>query len=122
MTNTNCLENIRCPSCGNEDTFRIEVKTMATVTDDGTELDHGTVEWDENSYLECPKCFAHGKLGCFKVPPPEPQPTQADLLRFLTDFVAFGYDPSGRDHWYGMGLFLEHARRLLRQAKGRRSA
>jgi hypothetical protein len=41
------------------------------------------------------------------------------LLRFLTDFVAFGYDPSGRDHWDGMGQFLERARRLLRQSKGR---
>lgn len=119
MRNTNCLENIKCPSCGNEDMFRIEVKTMATLTDDGTDLDHGTVEWDENSYLECPDCFAHGKLGRFKVPPSEPQPMRADLLRFLADFVALGCDASGRDHWDGMSQFVQHARRLLRQSKGR---
>lgn len=45
-----------------------------------------------------------------------------EMLRFLSDFVAFGYAPSSRDHWDGMGQFLEHARRLLRQSKGRRPA
>ena len=35
MINTNCLENIKCPTCGNEEWFRIAAKTIATVTDDG---------------------------------------------------------------------------------------
>ena len=35
MTNTNCLENIVCPQCGHTDSFIIEVKTHANVTDDG---------------------------------------------------------------------------------------
>jgi hypothetical protein len=67
--NVNCLEGIRCPACGNEDTFRIEVLTMATVTDDGTDFQgHGGVDWDENSYAECATCLTHGKLSRFMTP------------------------------------------------------
>jgi hypothetical protein len=110
--------------------FRIEILTLATVTDDGTDFEgYGGVHWDENSYAECANCCAHGRLSRFMAEPPapvhppaEPEPPRAELLRFLTEFVAFGYDPSGRDHWDGMSQFLEHARILLRQAKGRRAA
>jgi hypothetical protein len=66
MTNTNCLENIKCPECGNEDTFRIKATAMFIVTDDGTE-DHGSVDWDGDSYAECAECYRHGKLKDFKV-------------------------------------------------------
>ncbi len=65
MTNTNCLEDVRCPACGNEDTFRFAVITMATVTDDGAEVEHGDMEWDQNSYAECVNCKEHGKLAHF---------------------------------------------------------
>lgn len=71
---------------------------------------------------------AHGKLSRFVAtrpptaasPPGEPEPTRAELLRFLTDFVAFGYAPG--DIWPGMDLRVRHARHLLRQSKGRRPA
>ncbi len=66
MTNTNCLENIKCPSCGNEESFRIAAKTMATVTDDGVE-DHTEMEWDDDSYADCTKCCWHGALKDFTV-------------------------------------------------------
>jgi len=66
MTNTNCLENFKCPACGNEESFRIAATTIATVTDDGTE-DHGDMEWDDDSYAECPQCHRHGALKEFKV-------------------------------------------------------
>jgi hypothetical protein len=66
MTNTNCLENIKCPACGNEESFRIAATTIVTVTDDGTE-DHGDMEWDDDSYAECPKCHRHGTLKDFQV-------------------------------------------------------
>ena len=59
MTNTNCLENIKCPDCGNAQSFRIAGKTIFTVTDDGTE-DYGDVEWDDDSYAECPACKRQG--------------------------------------------------------------
>ncbi len=73
MTNTNCLENFKCPACGNEESFRIAATTIATVTDDGTE-DHGDMEWDDDSYAECPKCYRHGTVKDFQVtsqPPSE---------------------------------------------------
>jgi hypothetical protein len=66
MTNTNCLENIQCPKCGNEDSFRIAAKTIATVCDDGVE-DHTEMEWDDDSYADCTKCCHHGALKDFTV-------------------------------------------------------
>jgi hypothetical protein len=66
MTNTNCLENIKCPVCGNEDSFRIAAKTIATVTADGTE-DYGDMEWDDDSYAECTRCHRDGTLRDFEV-------------------------------------------------------
>ncbi len=68
MTNTNCLENIKCPACGNEESFRIAGTTIFTVTDDGTE-DHGDIEWDDESYAECTACLRHGTLKDFQVIP-----------------------------------------------------
>ena len=56
MPNTNCLEGFKCPKCNSEGPFRIEVSTVMTVTDNGTEGDGADHEWDENSYCECPKC------------------------------------------------------------------
>jgi hypothetical protein len=82
MTNTNCLENIKCPACGNEDTFRIAATAMFTVSDDGTE-DHGDVEWDDDSYAECAGCYHHGTLkdfaGRVSVPNPSLVPADMDL-------------------------------------------
>jgi hypothetical protein len=66
MSNTNCLANIKCPDCGNEDSFRIAAKTIATVTDDGTD-DHGDMEWDDDSYAECTGCPRHGTLKDFQI-------------------------------------------------------
>ncbi|MGO9468042.1 MAG: hypothetical protein ACLQVF_28245 [Isosphaeraceae bacterium] len=82
MTNTNCLENIKCPVCGNEDSFRIVARSMATVTDDGVE-DHTEMEWDEASYAECSECCRHGSLkdftACVSVAVPSRLPTDTGL-------------------------------------------
>jgi sarcosine oxidase delta subunit len=64
MTNTNCLEGIKCPACGNEESFRIAGTAIFTVTDDGTE-DHGDIEWNDDSYAECTQCYRHGTLKDF---------------------------------------------------------
>lgn len=61
VPNTNCLEGIKCPDCGNEDTFRIAGTTIFTVTDEGTE-DHGDVEWNDDSHAECAECGREGPL------------------------------------------------------------
>lgn len=62
--NTNCLEGIRCPDCEQEDSFRIMGSSVFTVEDDGT-VDHGDVEWDDDSWAFCPACEYEGKLGSF---------------------------------------------------------
>jgi len=64
MTNINTLENITCPDCGNEESFRIGTQTLATVTDDGVE-DYGDMEWDHDSYAECTQCGKSGVLSDF---------------------------------------------------------
>jgi hypothetical protein len=65
MANTNCLEGIRCPKCGQEDEFRIACTMVCTVIDDGTEK-IGDIEWDENSWCLCPRCEKDGKLKDFQ--------------------------------------------------------
>ena len=65
MTNANCLADIKCPACGNEDQFRIRATTLALVTDDGVE-DHADMEWDEDSDAECTQCLKSGKLSDFE--------------------------------------------------------
>jgi hypothetical protein len=90
-TNTNCLEGIKCPDCGNEDRFFIAGETVFTVTDDGTE-DHGDIAWDDDSYTRCPECDREGALKDFK----------AILVRFahkptcLGDVRAAANDPHAR--------------------------
>lgn len=80
MTNTNCLEGIRCPQCGNEERFRIAATSLFTVTDDGTD-DYADVHWDDSSYADCPECGLHGTLKVFQVKP-APLPPDADGMNF----------------------------------------
>jgi hypothetical protein len=90
MTNENCLDGIKCPACGNEDRFRIEVTVMATVTDDGAEVE-GDMEWDGNSYAECASCHEHGKLSHFGMQTdalPESVPPSPTLLEGLEQALA----------------------------------
>ena len=65
MPNSNCLQNIKCPKCGNETSFRIEASIICTVTDDGSEATGDHHHWDENSYACCPLCETEGKLAIF---------------------------------------------------------
>jgi hypothetical protein len=71
MTNQNCLEGIKCPSCGNEDRFIIAASVMAEVMDDGAELaspQYGNgFEWDDESHCRCPECDLDGSLADFRV-------------------------------------------------------
>lgn len=66
MTNDNCLENIRCPECGNEDRFFIVATILADVTDDGADVaEHSDVEWDRSSEARCPDCGRAGEWASF---------------------------------------------------------
>jgi DNA-directed RNA polymerase subunit RPC12/RpoP len=66
MTNSNCLAGIACPQCGNDFRIYIGVKTLAEVTDDGAET-YGDMEWNSDSYAECPDCQHRGTLGEFRI-------------------------------------------------------
>lgn len=61
--NTNCLEGIKCPKCGNEDEFVISVVAHATVTDDGFRKMQGG-DWDDDSSIWC-RCGADGTVKTF---------------------------------------------------------
>jgi hypothetical protein len=74
MTNTNCLKNVCCPKCGQEDRFRIAALISCLVTDDGSEP-AGDHEWDEASATHCLECGFNGILKDFrKMPPLPPDP------------------------------------------------
>lgn len=80
MTNSNCLEGIACPACGNEDRLRIAGTTVFTVTDEGTE-DHGDILWDDDSYARCPECDREGVLRDFRAKPSRLPPDPAPYFR-----------------------------------------
>lgn len=74
MTNTNCLEGIRCPNCGQEDRFFVVGCAEFEVTDDGSDA-VGDHEWDDGCSTRCPECGFDGELKEFRKNPdlpPEP--------------------------------------------------
>src|SRR3954469_16394959 len=74
MPNTNCLADIKCPQCGNEDNFRIEAVIVCHVTDEGSEP-VGDHFWDKDSFCHCPECELDGKLSDFFVAEEAPKTT-----------------------------------------------
>jgi hypothetical protein len=52
--NTNCLEGVKCPKCGQEDVFVVAVTGWTRVTDDGTDSVEG-LEWAEDAQVMCPQ-------------------------------------------------------------------
>jgi RNase P subunit RPR2 len=65
--NDNCLSGMMCPNCKSDGPFRIEVKTMATVYDEGVEETEDN-QWEEDSYCECKECDQTGTVKDFNVP------------------------------------------------------
>ena len=65
--NDNCLTNIACPECGNRDQFRIEMKSVFTLRDDGTDGYEDT-DWGRNAYCQCGQCQHEGKVRGFTFP------------------------------------------------------
>lgn len=74
MTNVNCLQGIACPICGNDSVIHIDVRVLARVTDDGAET-FGDIEWDGDSFTECPQCEHRGTLAEFRVRNANPDST-----------------------------------------------
>jgi len=70
--NENCLANVECPECGQNESFQISFRGEAKVQDDGSEGD-GNHEWDEDSDCTCngDGCSYMGILKDFTVGTPE---------------------------------------------------
>jgi len=64
--NENCLEDIACPHCGNRDRFRVEGRTMFTMTDNG-EDDHADLEYDDDCFAICEYCHEGNKYSYFRI-------------------------------------------------------
>lgn len=70
--NSNCLEGIKCPSCGSEGPFFIEVQTQVLMWDDGSEGNiESNLHWDEDSYMRCYECDEDGPSQHFRTPTPQ---------------------------------------------------
>ena len=72
MTNTNCLEGMKCPKCGSGGPFKIEATSIFTIYDDGTE-DHSDVNYNGESFCQCygDDCDYESTVNGFKVKPAE---------------------------------------------------
>lgn len=66
MANKNCLEGIKCPECGNEQSFRIDGRCTFRVTDDGSEA-VGDHEWGDHDLTQCDSCDCSGPLRDFRI-------------------------------------------------------
>ena len=64
MTNSNCLDGMRCPKCKSEGPFKIEVSALAVVHDDGTES-YEQAEWEDTSPCICVECRHHSTVKHF---------------------------------------------------------
>jgi hypothetical protein len=115
MTNTNCLENTKCPECDNADRLFIESKTLAVVTDDGAET-FGDMEWDDDSYAECPECRHSGKLREFRHPEPTLNQSATDETSRL---IEKQLTSSGFVHTPGLFRYLQHDYRIQGEPRRR---
>lgn len=67
--NKNCLEGIACPVCQHEDEFTVWATAAFSLTDEGTDLlNHASVEWDEESWLQCSQCGHRARMKKFRIP------------------------------------------------------
>jgi hypothetical protein len=60
--NSNCLEGMSCPDCGQPHRFKIVGKALFEITDDGTE-DYNDVEFFDDDHASCPECHWTGVVG-----------------------------------------------------------
>lgn len=67
MTNTNCLKDIRCPSCGFENEFEIFCTAFIEVSDNGLGELQGA-EWEQDSYIRCLDCGMEATVKDFTLP------------------------------------------------------
>jgi hypothetical protein len=67
MSNTNCLEGVRCPQCGYEDGFYISTLVELYVADDGPKDQGGDHEWEAGSPCRCGSCGHQATVRDFRI-------------------------------------------------------
>lgn len=65
--NTNCLEGCRCPNCGQDKYFKVQATSLFVITDDGSNNGYD-IEYDGDSYANCPECDWEGTWGELQEP------------------------------------------------------
>ena len=67
--NVNCLENVRCPNCGNSDKFYVIGTALFEITDDGVEIapDAADIEYEDDARAFCPDCPYEGAWETFQL-------------------------------------------------------
>lgn len=74
MSNSNCLEGLCCPNCGQHHRLVISGRAFFEVTDSGSEA-LGDHEWDDDSLTRCPACHHAATLRKVRISralPPDP--------------------------------------------------
>jgi hypothetical protein len=108
MTNTNCLENVCCPRCGQEDRFQITAIISCIVTDDGSEP-VGDHEWDNDSATQCLECGFDGELEDFRQKPglpPDPDGMNDDRSNWAGSALAMFMQITGTEEADALGDLL----------------
>ncbi len=89
MLNTNVLQDSRCPQCGQNNCFMIDVVWygQSHVYDDGTgEKSGGNMEWFDDSPAVCTECDWSGEAGDLKWAA-QMAPKLREMLIVLAEFV-----------------------------------
>jgi hypothetical protein len=108
MTNTNCLENVRCPKCSQEDRFFIVGCAQFEVTDDGSEA-IGDHEWDDGSWTRCSECDHTAPLKDFRMRPdlpPDPDGMNDDRSAWAGYALALFMQVTGTEEVDALGDLL----------------
>jgi hypothetical protein len=63
--NSNCLHDVACHGCGSRGPFRVEVTTITTMHDDGTD-GHEDSE-PTGRYTQCRECLHEGSDDKFRI-------------------------------------------------------
>lgn len=79
MANFNCLDGMRC-RCGSEGPFRITVRTVVEMHDDGSENLAGDLEFDNDAGCVCCHCKHAGVVSDFRRAPVDRVPTLVPLI------------------------------------------
>jgi hypothetical protein len=75
MPNENVLEGFKCPKCGSEGNFKIEVCTVIEFNDEEGAIDEGAdKEWQPESFCACVACDHAATVKDFQPRPIPPDP------------------------------------------------